>query len=70
MLIILGGEEFYYPLEQTKLIVINENIKSVSEWRNFIKHKNKDIRIPGSPDWTYRKLWNSWDDFLNKKVRS
>lgn len=64
-----GGEDFYYSLNQIKIIVINENIKSRTEWRNFIKNKNKDIRVPGSPDWTYRKIWNGWGDFLNKKVR-
>jgi hypothetical protein len=64
-----GGEDFYYTIEKSKLIVIEEKINSVSEWRNFIRNKNKDIRVPGSPDWTYRKIWKGWDDFLNKKVR-
>jgi hypothetical protein len=49
---------------------MEEKINSVLEWRKFIKDKNKDIRVPGSPDWTYRKIWVGWDDFLNKKVRN
>jgi hypothetical protein len=64
-----GGEDFYYSLEESKLIAVTEKINSVFEWRNFIKNKNKDIRVPGSPDWTYRKIWNGWNNFLNKKVR-
>lgn len=65
-----GGLNFYYSLEKLKSIIIEENINSVSEWRNFIKNKNNDIRVPGSPDWTYREIWNGWGDFLNKKVRN
>jgi hypothetical protein len=64
------SDDFYYSLEELKLIVKENNINKVSEWRNFIKEKNKDKRIPGSPDWTYRDKWVSWNDFLNKKVRN
>ena len=60
----------YLNYEDSKKIVKKLNIKSNSEWRKWIKNKDKKYKnIPKNPNIVYKKEWVSWYDWLGNKKK-
>lgn len=59
----------YITFQEAYCIVKNLNLKSVNEWRKWVK-ENKKYKIPYNPDVFYKgKGWINWKHFLNKKFK-
>lgn len=56
----------YLSFDEAKNIIHGYNIKSNKEWRNFIKEKTYEMKIPTNPDQVYNNEWISWYDWLDK----
>ncbi len=53
--------------DKARSIVRTLGIKSNKEWRSWKLNKSVDFfKIPGSPDYTYKDEWVSWNDWLGK----
>ena len=59
----------YVDINLTKKYMIKNNIKSSTEWFNFIRKKGRNfpLNIPKKPHLTYKNKWKGWEDFLGKK---
>jgi hypothetical protein len=56
----------YLSFNDAKNIVHSLKIKTNKEWKNFIKNNTLKLKIPTNPDYTYKKDWISWYDWLGK----
>ena len=55
----------YRPFQEAKSFVINLNIKSVREWRDYVRSGEKPEDIPSKPYRTYGNHgWINWGDWL------
>ena len=55
----------YLPFEEARGYVWRLGLKSVTEWWEWSKSKEKPQDIPSSPDYLYKdEGWLSWGDFL------
>ena len=62
----VAGE--YLPFEEARGYVWTLGLKSVTEWREWIRSKEKPQDIPSKPFRVYKgKGWLSWPDFLGYK---
>ena len=57
----------FYTYEYAKSIVHNFNLKTHSEWVNYIKVNSIDQKIPREPYKQYNNDGFSWSDFLGYK---
>jgi hypothetical protein len=57
----------YLPYNEAKIVVKDFNVKTNKEWRLFSKN-NKELleklKIPISPESTYKENWGNWYDWL------
>lgn len=59
------SKEFYMSFEEARNIARTLGLKNNREWRSWRLNRPIDyIRIPGSPDYTYKDKWISWSDWL------
>lgn len=59
------SKEFYMNFEDARDIARTLGLKTNKEWRSWRLNRSIDyIRIPGSPDYTYKDKWVSWSDWL------
>jgi len=62
-----GDQDFLgvpYPFEVAREYAHGLGLHSVQEWWDWAARADKDPRISPRPDWTYRKKWISYQDFL------
>lgn len=59
------SKDFYMSFEDARNIVRTLGLKTNKEWRSWRLNRSIDyIRIPGSPEYTYKDKWVSWEDWL------
>ena len=59
------SKEFYMPFEEAREVARKLGLKNNREWRSWRLTRSFDyVRIPGSPDYTYKDKWVSWSDWL------
>lgn len=56
----------FLSYEESKIVLIKNDIKSYVEFKKFIKNRSRELKIPSHPS-EYYKCWVGWDDFLNKR---
>ena len=55
----------FQSFDEAKLFVQKLNLKSVKEWQEYAKSKERPKEVPSHPDQTYKKYgWKGWPDFL------
>jgi superfamily II DNA or RNA helicase len=53
------------PFEEAREFTHNLNLKSIDEWKEFVKSKKKPFDIPSNPNTVYSaKGWVNWGDWL------
>jgi len=63
---IANQNKTFISYEEAKKHISKLNIKSETEWRDYIKTNKNINNIPSSPENTYKnKGWIGWGDFLN-----
>jgi len=65
---IADGQQDWVSIEEAKLYVRKNNIKSKGEWMLFIKENNLPDNIPSNPYGVYKRTneWKSWTDFFGQ----
>jgi hypothetical protein len=54
----------FVSYDNAKKIVLSLKIKSLREWRKFLKSNQLPTGIPRDPPSVYKKEWEGWGDFL------
>ena len=58
----------FLSYEATKKYFEDNNIKSVSQWKEFKRKNNIPLEVPRNPDFVYKNNeWEGWNKFLNKQ---
>ena len=65
---IADGQQEWVPIEQAKLFVKKNNIKSKGEWIEYVKRNNIPVNIPLNPYGVYNRTneWMGWTDFFGR----
>jgi hypothetical protein len=54
----------WMPFVEAREIARSLQLKSVKQWKLYIKSNNKPSNIPSSPNYTYKDFWSTWGDWL------
>ena len=59
----------FLPFKEAREYARSLNLDSVTSWNNFTKSKKRPSNIPANPEMTYKKDWQGWGNWLEKKLK-
>jgi len=60
----LSKKDSFTTFEDAKKFVHSLELKSVREWRDYVKSGKKPVDITSSPVSVYKKQWKGFEDWL------